>query len=141
MQRRLGDFRRRGANVVAIGQGTGEEAARIARMLKLEFACYGDPEHRAYRALELERTGAFGLTLAPFLDDPLGALRNLAQADLRAAANPRSDVYRLGGALVADRAGEIRFLYRSRSTTDVPETDAILAAIDAIGPIVPIGGT
>jgi hypothetical protein len=132
VQRRLGDFRKRGANVIAIGQGTGEEAARAARMQKLDFACYGDPRHESYRALGLGRTGAFGLTLAPFLSDPLGAARNLAQADLRAAANPRSDVFRLGGALVADRAGTIRFLYRSRSTTDVPATDAILAALDAL---------
>jgi hypothetical protein len=133
VQRTLGDFKQRGANVVAIGQGTGEEAARIARMLKLGFVCYGDPGHALYRALELGRTGVFGLTLAPFLGDPAGSLRNLARADLRAAANPRSDVFRLGGALVADRAGRIRFLHRSRTTTDVPETGAILAALDAIG--------
>jgi AhpC/TSA antioxidant enzyme len=132
VQSRLGDFRERGANVVAIGQGTGEEAARIARMLKLGFACYGDPGHDGYRALGLGRTGVLGLTLAPFLSDPLGSLRNVARADMRAAASPRSDVFRLGGALVADRAGEIRFLHRSRTTTDVPATDALLAALDAI---------
>ncbi len=132
MQSRLADFERRGANVVAIGQGTGAEAARIARLLKLGFACYGDPQHGAYRALELGRTGLFGLTLAPFLSDPAGSLRNLAQADLRASSNPRSDVFRLGGALVADRAGKLRFVHRSQSTTDVPKTDALLAALDAI---------
>ena len=131
MQGRLGEFRARGANVVAIGQGTGTEAARIARMLKIAYACYGDPGHDAYRALELGRTGVFGLTLAPFLSDPGGAFRNLRQADLRASASPRSDVFRLGGALVADRRGEIRFLHRSQSTTDVPKTDALLAALDA----------
>jgi hypothetical protein len=132
VQSRLGDFRKRGANVAAIGQGTGEEAARIARMLKLGFACYGDPDHDSYRALGLGRASVFGLTLAPFLSDPLGSLRNVARADMRAAASPRSDVFRLGGALVADRTGEIRFLHRSRTTTDVPETDALLAALDAI---------
>lgn len=131
MQSRLRDFTARGARVVAIGQGTGAEAARIARLLKLDYACLGDPGHDAYRAFALGRTGAFGLTLAPFLDDPRRALRNLAQADLSAAANPRSDVFRLGGALVADRAGVIRFLHRSRTTTDVPATDALLAALDA----------
>jgi hypothetical protein len=132
VQSRLGDFRARGANVVAIGQGTGAEAARIARMLKVTYACYGDPGHEAYRALRLGRTGLFGLTLAPFLRDPGGSFRNLAQADLRAAASPHSDVFRLGGALVADRAGRIRFLHRSQSTTDVPKTGALLAALDAL---------
>lgn len=133
MQRRLSDFEARGANVVAIGQGSGAEAARIARMLRVSFACYGDPRHDAYRAFDLGRTGLFGLTLEPFLRDPAGSLRNLGQADLRASASPRSDVFRLGGALVADRAGTIRFLHRSRSTTDVPETDALLAALEGLG--------
>lgn len=104
----------------------------MERSMKLDFACYGDPDHASYRALELGRTGVFGLTLAPFLSDPIGSLRNVAGADLRAAANPRSDVFRLGGALVAERAGVVRFLHRSRSTTDVPATDALLAALDAI---------
>ncbi len=132
MQRRLGDFETRGARVVAIGQGTGAEAARIARMLKLGYACYGDPEHASYRELGLGRTGLFGLTLQPFFEDPRGAFRNLAQADLAASANPRSDVRRLGGALVVDTKGRVRFLHRSQTTTDVPETDAMLAALDGI---------
>jgi len=118
--------------VVAIGQGTGAEAARVARMLKLDYACYGDPQHEGYRTLGLGRTGLFGLTIAPFLSDPARSLRNIARADLRAAASPRSDVFRLGGALVVDRAGRVRFLHRSQSTTDVPKTDALLAALDAI---------
>lgn len=104
----------------------------MARLLKLDFACYGDPQHAAYRAFGLGRTGVFGLTLAPFLRDPVGGLRNLAQADLRASASPRSDVFRLGGALVADRDGVVRFLHRSRTTTDLAPTDALLAALDAL---------
>jgi hypothetical protein len=132
VQSRAGEFTERGASLVAIGQGTGTEAARIARLLKLSYACYGDPGHDAYDALDLGRTGLFGLTLQPFLADPLGAARNLRGADLRAAASPRSDVFRLGGALVADRSGKLRFLHRSQTTTDVPKTDELLAALDAI---------
>lgn len=130
MQRSLADFRERGANVVAIGQGTGAEAARVARLLKLAYPCYGDPRHDAYEALEMGRTGLFGLTLAPFLRDPAASLRSLRHADLRAAASRHSDVFRLGGAFVADRSGTIRLLYRSRSTTDVPATASLLAALD-----------
>jgi hypothetical protein len=130
VQRRVEEFRQRGARVAAIGQGSGDEAARMQRLLKLDYACYGDPQHASYRALGLGRTGVFGLTLAPFFDDPAGALRNLRQADLRASASPRSDVFRLGGALVADRSGAIRFLHRARSTTDLADTDAMLAALD-----------
>lgn len=132
MQGRSAEFRERGAKLIAVGQGTGTEAARIARLLRVSYACYGDPGHAGYRALGLGRTGIFGLTLAPFLSDPAGSLRNIREADMRAAANPRSDVFRLGGALVADRAGKLRFLHRSQSTTDVPKTDALLAALDAL---------
>jgi hypothetical protein len=131
VQQRIGDFRQRGARVAAIGQGSGEEAARMQRLLNLDYACYGDPEHASYRALELGRTGVFGLTLAPFFSDPVDAFRNLAQADLRASASPRSDVFRLGGALVADRGGAIRFLHRARATTDFAAPEAMLAALDA----------
>lgn len=134
MQRRAPEFERRGAKLVAIGQGTGAEAARYARTAKLSYPCYGDPSHAGYRALALGRTGLFGLTLEPFLHDVRASLRNLREADLRASANPRSDVFRLGGALVADARGIVRFLYRSRTTTDLPDTDALLAALGAERP-------
>jgi hypothetical protein len=132
VQRRLGDFTARGARVAAIGQGTGAEAARIARRMKLSYPCYGDPSHDAYRELDLGRTSLFGLTLQPFFEDPLGAFRNLREADLAASASPRSDVRRLGGAMVVDPGGRVRFLYRSRTTTDVPRTEAMLAVLDEI---------
>lgn len=134
MQRHLGEFETRGAQVVAIGQGTGAEAERMARRLRLGFPVLGDPDHDGYRAVGLGRTDLFGLTLKPFLESPAEAFRNLRQADLAASASPRSDVRRLGGALVVDRGGRIRFLHRSRTTTDVPATADLLAALDALEP-------
>lgn len=132
MQRHLADFEARGARVVAIGQGTGAEADRIARMLKITYPCLGDPDHESYRALSLGRSGWWGLLARPFLEKPGDALRNLRQADLQASANPRSDVKQLGGALVVDPGGRLRFVHRSRTTTDVPATAALLAVVDAI---------
>jgi len=129
VQGRLAEFEGRGARVVAIGQGTGAEAAAAARRHRITFPVLGDPGHDGYRTLGLGRTGWFGLTLEPFFDDPRGAFQNLKRADLRASANPRSDVRRLGGALVVDAGGRVRFLHRSRTTTDVPATDALLAAL------------
>ena len=35
--------------------------------------------------------------------------------------------------MVVDAAGRIRFLHRSQTTTDVPKTDALLAALDRRG--------
>ena len=129
MQGRLAEFEQRGAQVIAVGQGTGAEAAAAARRHHITYPVLGDPGHASYRALGLGRTGWWGLTFAPFFEDLRGSFENLRRADLRASANPRSDVRRLGGAMVVDATGRIRFLHRSASTTDVPKTDALLAAI------------
>jgi hypothetical protein len=129
VQGRLAEFERRGAQVIAVGQGTGAEAAAAARRHGITYPCLGDPGHDSYRTLGLGRTSLFGLTLAPFFEDARGAFQNLKRADLAASANPRSDVRRLGGALVIDASGRIRFLHRSATTTDVPSTDALLAAL------------
>lgn len=129
MQGRLADFTACGAGVVAVGQGTGAEAAAAAKKHGVTYPVLGDPGHASYRTLGLGRTGLFGLTLAPFFEDARGSFANLRRADLRAAASPRSDVRRLGGAMVVDASGKIRFLYRSQSTTDVPKTDTLLAAL------------
>ena len=115
--------------VIAVGQGTGAEAAAAAQRHRITYPCLGDPGHESYRTLGLGRTGLYGLTLQPFFEDLRGSFDNLRRADLRASANPRSDVRRLGGAMVVDAAGRIRFLHRSQTTTDVPKTDALLAAL------------
>ena len=130
VQKRLGEFERRGAQVIAVGQGTGAEAAAAARRHRITYPVLGDPGHQTYRTLGLARTGWWGLTLAPFFRDFRTSWANLKQADLGAAQSPRSDVMRLGGALVVGPDGRIRFLHRSQSTTDVPSTDALLAALD-----------
>jgi len=137
VQGRLAEFAARGAQVIAVGQGTGAEAAAAARRHHVTYPVLGDPGHQSYRTLGLGRTGLFGLTLAPFLDDARGSWENLKRADLAASRNPRSDVRRLGGALAIDASGRIRFLHRSESTTDVPNTDALLAAL---GPAPPANG-
>jgi hypothetical protein len=106
VQGRVAEFERRGAQVIAVGQGTGAEAAAAARRHRITYPCLG------------------------VFEDLRGSWQNLRRADLAASRNPRSDVRRLGGALVIDRSGRVRFLHRSATTTDVPSTDALLAALD-----------
>jgi hypothetical protein len=129
VQGRLAEFERRGAQLIAVGQGTGAEAAAAAKRHRITYPVLGDPGHQSYRSLGLGRTGLFGLTLAPFFQDPRGSWENLKRADLAASRSPRSDVRRLGGAMVVDASGRIRFLHRSQTTTDVPKTDALLTAL------------
>jgi alkyl-hydroperoxide reductase/thiol specific antioxidant family protein len=132
VQRDLAAFEERGANVIAIGQGTGAEAARVAAARGVTYPVLGDPGKEAYRTLGLGRAGWFGLLVQPFLEDPGSAARNLREADLAASANPRSDVKQLGGVVLVDRGGVVRYLHRSRTATDVPPNAALLAALDAL---------
>ena len=132
MQRDLEEFRRRDAQVVAIGQGTGAEAAAMAARLGLEFPLLGDPDREAYRELGLARDGWYGLLVRPFLESPVEAARTLGEADLKASASPRSDVKQLGGAAVVDRAGTIRYLHRARRTDDFAPTPDLLAVLDRL---------
>jgi hypothetical protein len=132
VQRELGEFERRDARVVAVGMGTGAEADTVRRRLGLGFPLLGDPDHEAYAALDLRRDGWWNLIGKPLVQRPLGALRDLADADFKAAANPRSDVQRLGGALVLDRDGRLRYLHRAKRSDDIPSNAALFAVLDAL---------
>jgi len=121
------EFRRRGATVLAVGQGTGAEAAEVAREEDVAIPVLGDPGRASYRRLGLGRAGLWGLLVQPVLDELLQAFENLRRASLRWSASPRSDVRQLGGVLIVDGAGTVRYLHRSASVTDVPPTADLLA--------------
>jgi peroxiredoxin len=133
VQAHLAEFRARGVGVAAVTQGTGVEATRLCRMMKLEVPCLGDPGRRAYRDFELRRDGWWNVTVAPFLEDAPLAFRRIRHASLRGSMMPHSDVLQLGGVAVIDRQGVVRWLYRSRKTDDLPATADVLAEIDRLG--------
>jgi hypothetical protein len=132
VQSDLEEFESRDAKLVAIGMGTGEEASALAEHLGLGFPLFGDPEHRVYDAFGLGRDGWLGLMLRPVLENPLGAFRDIAEADLKASINPRSDVKRLGGETIVDARGIVRWLHRAERSSDIPPNATLLAALDAI---------
>jgi hypothetical protein len=132
VQRDLEEFENRDARLVAIGMGTGAEAAGMAERLELGFPLLGDPGHEAYKAFGLARDGWYGLLVRPFLAHPLRATRDIADADLKASASPRSDVQRLGGVAIVDRAGTLRYLRRAERSDDLPPNAELLAALDRL---------
>lgn len=132
MQRELEEFEKRDAQVVAVGMGTGAEAEAMHERLGLGFPLLGDPDHDAYASLDLRREGWWNLIGRPLVQRPLSALRDLADADLKASASPRSDVQRLGGALVLDRDGIVRYFHRAARSDDIPSNAALLAVLDAL---------
>lgn len=133
MQRHHEEFAARGARVVAVAQGSGDEAARFCRRQGIAFACLGDPERAAYRRFALPRDSWWNVTAAPFLEDPALALRRIRQASLRGSLMHHSDVLQLGGVAVIDRGGVLRYLHRARRTDDYPPSSELIAALDRIG--------
>ncbi len=99
---------------------------------RAEVAALGagiDPHKSSYRAFGLGRSGWWGVTLQPLLEDPLLGLRRLRHANLRRSAAPHSDVLQLPGVAIVDRDGVLRFLHRSRRTDDLPSIGRILSVL------------
>lgn len=132
MDRNRDAFSERGATVVAIGQGTGAEAAEVAREENVSIPVLGDPGKASYRTLGLSRAGWWSLLVAPLLENLAEAVSLLSKASLRWSASPRSDVRQLGGVMIVDSGGTLRYLHRSKTTTDVPPTARLLEALDAL---------
>ena len=133
MQRNIEALRQRGAEVVAVAQGSGDEAARFCRMLKTDYLCLGDPEKQLYAAFSLPRDSWWNITAQPFLDDPGLAFDRIRHASLKGSVMRHSDPRQLGGVAIVDTEGTLRYLHRSRRTDDLPTTAEILAQLDALG--------
>jgi peroxiredoxin len=127
VQRHIGEFRALGADVVAIGQGTGEQAARFCRMLKTSYPCLGDPGKDAYRGFDLARDGWWNVTAKPFIEDPKLAFSRIASASLRGSLMRHSDVLQLGGVVILDRDGVVSYLHRATRSDDLPSAAELLA--------------
>jgi len=132
VQGQVAEFRRRGVGVAAVGQATGEEAARYGRMVQAEYPCLGDPDRKAYRGFGLGRADWWSMLAKPFLEDPALAWRRIRNADLAGARLESSDVKQLGGVAILDRRGTVRYLHRSERTEDYPPTPEVLAELDRL---------
>lgn len=132
MQEEIGEFETHGAGVVAIGQGTGEQAADYADRWGIAFPILGDPKAAAYQAFGMLRGSWWTVLGRSLVSDPLETLRLVAKADLRGAALPAADVLRLPGVAVVAPGGTLRFLYKSREPSDLPPNADVLAALDSL---------
>jgi len=123
---------KRGARIVAIGQGSGGRAARFCARLGIDFPCLGDPGHAAYERYELPRARITDVTWKPFLRAPIEGLRQTLRADLVAGAAPGSDVRQLGGVALVDARGRMRLVYRQRMSSDLPAARPLLEALEGL---------
>ena len=123
----------RGAQVVAIGQGTGGEAARVCARLGVTYPCLGDPEKVSYRAYGLRRGGWREIVVDPIRAGNR-AIRAGCRVSLRGAFMRHSDWFQLPGVAVIDRAGIVRYLHRALHSGDLPRVETVVAALARIAP-------
>lgn len=128
MRDRLPEIRRRGAEVVAIGNGSAFFAQGFREELEIDFPVLLDPDLRAYRAAGLRR-GRVEI-LSPRL--PLQALRALWQGHRQQGV--QGDPWQLGGVFVIRAGGDLAYRHRSREAGDHPAMPDVLAALSPDAP-------
>ena len=132
MQSELGEFEARDAQVVAVGQGSGEQAAHYCDKAEATFPCLGDPERAGYRSVGFERGTWWSVAIRDLITNPVESISLVAKADFEAAALPASDPLQLGGLIIVDRDGMLRYRHPAKKPDDLPENAEILRALDEI---------
>jgi len=125
-------FEERGVRVVAIGQGTGEEAAQYCGRAEIDFDCLGDPTRQAYKSQGMRRGNLWNVMLKGMVTRPFKALSLLREADLKAAALKSSDTLQLGGVAIVDSGGIIRYRHVAEQPDDIPSNEEIFRALDTL---------
>ena len=128
MQRELPAVTARGAQVVAIAQGTAEEAGRVCAQMGVEFPCLGDPEKASYRAYGLRRAGWKEIILDPMREGS-EAMKKGYKVSIRGSLMRHTDWFQLPGVAIVDRAGIVRWLHQARHSGDIPSPEAVIAAL------------
>jgi hypothetical protein len=131
MQQHQTEIARRGAQVIAIGQGSGEDARTFCGKAGVTFTCLGDPARESYRRFDLPRGGWRAIVIDPILVGVEG-VRGFGGVDVRGALLSTSDWFQLGGVAIVDREGILRWVHRARHSADLPAPAAVLGALDAL---------
>jgi len=129
VQKELDDFESRDLRVVAIGQGTGEEAAGFMQKWGVTFPCFGDPRAVAYDAFGMLRGNWWTIMLRSMLTEPVKSLGLIAQADMTGARLAAADVLRLGGVAIVEKGGGLRFVHRALEPADIPSNQEVFEAV------------
>jgi peroxiredoxin len=124
------DFRKAGADVVAIFQYRAEPTYNFCRKRDVPFDCLGDPILEGYRAVGLDR-GSVREYVGP----------QLAKGFMRAArhgalpGNPQGgDVAQRPGTFVVSPEGKVLYAHYHKDSADNPPMDEILEAVRSYTP-------
>jgi len=128
----LADYRAAGGDVVIVGQGEPERAARYRERQQLDVTVLCDPDRATYEAFGLLQ----GTPAQILFDAPDEYLRCEPKAGLDLAASRHGtdralvdDPWQLPGEFVVGRDGVIRYAHRYGWCEDYPDSRVHLAAI------------
>lgn len=99
--------------------------ASFEREIGLPFPVYGDPGRAAYEAFGLGRASVARVWLDPRVWRSYAKLLGRG----RRLHRLREDSLQLGGDVVLDAEGRVRWMYRSRGPEDRPSVDELVAAL------------
>ncbi len=123
------EFRKAGAEVVAIFQYRAEPTANFCRRRGVDhITCLGDPERQAYHAVGLERWGP---------KEVVGP--QLAKGFLRAARHgafpgvPKGDTAQRPGTFVVSPEGKVVYAHYHKDSADNPPVEDLLTAVRGAG--------
>lgn len=124
MSGREDEFTTKGARLAAIGMGIPEMAADFRDKQDIAFPLLVDRTKESYRALEMKRGNLW---------DVLGPKNwtRFAKGIVtgHGARKPEQDALQMGGVIVADRGGDVRYVFRASAAAENPPLDEVLAAV------------
>jgi hypothetical protein len=122
----LTEIRRRGAELVIVGNGRPEHAIDFRDREHVESPLYVDPELRAYAAAGLKR--GLRSSLSPGVI--LRGIRAFREGKRQGAV--RGDPWQQGGVFIICPGNRVQFAYVSEEAGDHPSSEAIISALDKV---------
>jgi peroxiredoxin len=121
------EFRKAGADVVAVFQYRADPTYHFCRKRGVPFDCLGDPEREGYHAVGLER-GSAREVVGP----------QLIKGWLRAASHgafpgvPKGDTAQRPGTFVVDTDGIVASAHYNKDSSDNPDTEQLLRVVTSL---------
>jgi peroxiredoxin len=132
LQEHASEFARRGMQVVAVGQGTGEEAEKFCTQWNIGFPCLGDPERTTYQEYGLRRGGWWSVVVRSLFTRPIHTLRLLLDADIEGVRLASTDLLQLPGVAIVEWGGTLRALHVATQPEDMPTPAEVCATVDRL---------
>jgi len=122
----LPEIRRRGAELVILGNGRPEHAIDFRDSEHVESPLYVDPELQAYAAAGLKR----GLRSSLSSGVMMRGIRAFREGKRQGAT--MGDPWQQGGVFIIRPGNRVEFAYISAEAGDHPSSEAIISALDKV---------